>query len=117
MSSSVRRIRDPNAPADSIIVQTIDGTRVAVKKAWYNQLKNDIENAAVESRKGRVTTISYENYASNYPWSVLVFPLLWGEMEDSVRGYTDYDPEDADGCSLAIEDVALKIMTSKARML
>ena len=116
MASSVRRINDPNAPADSIVVQTIDGTRVAVKKAWYNQLKNDIENAAVESRRGRHTTISYEDYASNYPWSVLVFPLLWDEIQESVSSYTDYDPFDADSCSLAIEDVALKIMTKKARM-
>ena len=116
MVAAVRKINDPNAPADSIVVQTADGTRIAVKKAWYNQLKRDIENVYLESKKSPGAQLSYEEYTSNYPWAVLVFPLLYAEMASVVESYTDYDPYDPEGCSLAIEDVALKILTRKARM-
>ena len=113
--SSIRRINDPNAPADSIVVQTTDGHRIAVKKAHYNQLRRDLENVEVESSRGPARSIIYDDYVSRYPWAVLVFPLLWQEMQDTVEEYSTYDPFDADNCSLAIEDVALKIMTSRIR--
>ena len=114
MASSVRRINDPNAPEDSIVLQTIDGSRLALKKKWYNKLKNDIENAYEEARRGKFTEISYKDYTSAHPWSVLVFPLLWDEMQEMVENYTDYDPLDP-VCELAIEEVAIKIITSQGR--
>ena len=116
--STVSRIKDPNAPPDSFVVQTLDGTRIAIKNAWYNRAVQDIENAAEESRGGRLVQISYSDYIKENPWAVLVFPLLWEEMEENVDTYTDYDPFDADNCSSDIEDIAIRMISNyrKTRM-
>ena len=109
---TVRRINDPNAPADSIVVQTISGARVAVKKAHYNQLKNDIINAGEQPVHQE---IDYQSYVAQYPWAVLVFPLLRKERPETLARYTDYDPADPDKCMQQVEDVAIKIMSAKAK--
>ena len=111
---TVQRINYPNAPADSIVVQTVSGTRVAIKKAHYNQLKNDIINAGEQARRGVHEELSYQAYVAQYPWAVLVFPLLWKEMPEVLESYTDYDPT-GENCIQQVEDIAIKIMTARAR--
>ncbi len=116
---SVSRVKGANVPAGHFMVVTVAGTRIALKNEWYEQLKRDILNAAEVTLKGQPgrREINYISYTAEYPWAVLVFPLMWNQpgWRDYLEGYTTYDPYDADNCSGDMEDMALRIISKKAR--
>ncbi len=101
MSSLITVVKDPNAPADRLILETAGGTRVGVPRVKVAQLQKDLAMAASTNRD-----LDYIQYVRREPWATLVFPLLLAENPEW-QNYTNYDED----CSQAIEEIAIKLIT------